>query len=169
MSTMYKMIIPLLHKDLTKDDVNPDKGFVDIFSEDINRPYYDNCIFLMYKWDTTETSYFRREKFKSLGIVKNERIICINNTYYVVFTITITNPEIKRILKGLKVSNYADKMRIIKFWNFEEGDVNTVMFTSDVMFNYEHKIIPEEDYRGEDETEKGLVIPKGIADPFLFI
>lgn len=149
MSTMYKTIIPLLGDCLKKEDFTEDAGFVDVFSEDINRPYLDNHIFLMYKFDTKESSWFRNKRFMDSGIVQNSKMMRINNTCYIVYAIPIINNQVKRIHKGLNVSTYDDKMKIVKFWNFEEGDVNTLMFKPGATFNYEHKTIPEEDYAEE--------------------
>ena len=165
MSTMYKMIVPLLHKEITKDDIDPKKGFIGIYSKDTNRPYITDCIFLVYKFDTTENSFFRESKFAELGITKNKKLTYINGICYKVFAIPITNSDIKRLLKGLMVSSYDNKSRIIKFWNFDEGDINKIMFTPGSTFNYEESSIPEEDYMGEDENENGLRIPCGNLGP----
>lgn len=172
MSTMYKMIIPLLNDCLKKEDFSEEAGFTDAFSMDINRPYLDNHIFLMYRFDTKESTWFRNKRFMDSGMVQNRKLIRINNTCYIVYAIPIINNQVKRIHKGLNVSTYDDKMKIVKFWNFEEGDVNTQMFKPGATFNYEHKTIPEEDYnekRAQLRVYKKAEVPSiGIPTFFVF-
>ena len=42
------MIIPLIDESFTTDDFSKEAGFIDAFDTDINKPYLDNHIFLMY-------------------------------------------------------------------------------------------------------------------------
>ena len=170
MSTMYKMIIPLLSDCFKKEDFTEEAGFVDAFSEDINRPYLDNHIFLMYKFDTKESTWFRNKRFEESGVIQSSKTMCTNNTCYTVYAIPIVNSEVKRIQKGLNISKYNDKMKVVKFWNFEEGDVNAQMFKPNATFNHEHKIIPEEDYL-EEQSElrvyKKAEVPSVGAPAFI--
>ena len=68
MSLQMKLIIPLLDKSLTKEDISPEAGFVDAYNYDINRPALENCVFLMYDaYTRTPESNRRYGKFEKLS------------------------------------------------------------------------------------------------------
>ena len=76
---LAKLIIPLLDDNITREDVSPNSGFVGIYTEDINKPYLDNHIFLLYDSEVnTIEAMNRHKKFKLLDdIYKN----CVTATY----------------------------------------------------------------------------------------
>ena len=43
-----KLIIPLLDDNIVLEDVSEESGFVNAYTDDINKPFYDNHIFLLY-------------------------------------------------------------------------------------------------------------------------
>ena len=86
MNAAYKLIIPLLDKNLTLEDISPEAGFIDVFSEDINKPYLDNHIFLLY--DLTNTSakaYSRNKKLESSKKLYDKYIITISGNEFIVY------------------------------------------------------------------------------------
>lgn len=164
MSTMYKMIIPLLSDEFSNEDFSDNAGFCGIYSEDINRPYERNCIFLLYEFSkATVESYNRFVKFDKLPEIKNKRVVKIDNNLYWLYTIHILDSEVKRIQNGLGASNYKTSLKIAKFWNFKEGDINYMLSNKENVYNYAPSIVPEEDY---EPTRKDLLSKKGLEVPF---
>ena len=74
-----KLIIPLLDDNIVLEDVSEESGFVNAFTDDINKPFYDNHIFLLYKSVDTIESLRRFQKFNKLTTIHNIRYITINN------------------------------------------------------------------------------------------
>lgn len=148
MSTMLKLIIPLLDETFTKEDFSPEAGFIDAFTEDINKPYIDNCIFLMYSAEfPTSKASDTMHKLRSSKYFYNSRLIYIKGVPYELYAISIVNENVRRLLKGLRISKYEDIMKVIRFWDYKEGDVNTYAFNPTVVAGNLPHSVPEEDYR----------------------
>ena len=131
------------------DDLSYESGFIDAFSSDINRPYLDNHIFLLYlaKTDTKE-SYNRMSKFKELNNLYNETEITLKGHLCKLYTFAITSTAIQRILNNMLMLNNDEKLRIIKFWKCTDNDVNNYM-VNQLEYNlhsYIPNIVPEQDY-----------------------
>ena len=173
MSTMYKLIIPLLDDGFSKEDFTEEAGFLGAYTDNMNTPYITDCIFLVYEFNKlTKESYMRNVKFMELKSIHNKRFARINNKSCYIYAVTIIDPQVKRILKGLKPSNYKTIEKILKFWNFEDGDVNTCCFSPTKTFYYGRASVPEEDYiqQEHDLTQKGIEIPKTESQsPLSFI
>lgn len=175
MSTMMKLIIPLLDDSFTKEDFTEEAGFVDAFTDDINRPYIENCIFLMYKADSyTNKSVDTMHKMLGSKCLYNSRLIFINGVGYKLYAISIVNESVRRLLKGLRIPKYSDTMKVIKFWEYKEGDVNTYAFNpTSVVGNIPHSV-PEEDYRMTAEEMRqakkaGIPVNRNLSLSSLYI
>ena len=94
-----KLIIPLLDDNILLEDVSEESGFVNAYTDDINKPFYDNHIFLLYKSVDTIESLRRFQKFNKLTTIHNIRYITINNEHYIVYTFVKINKDINNILK----------------------------------------------------------------------
>lgn len=128
MSTLMKLIIPLLDDNITKEDVSDEAKFVDGFLLDRNRPTLDNHVFLMYKCDiSTTTALDRNDKFKDLQSLYSSKVFYFNQIPYKIYTFPRVNPAIRRILSGEAPRLYKDASRILKFWKGEDEDVNRIL------------------------------------------
>ena len=60
-------ILPLIDDSITLDDISINSGFINAYTEDINRPYLEDKVFLLYdsKVNTAE-SMNRFRKFRDL-------------------------------------------------------------------------------------------------------
>lgn len=149
MSYFFKFILPLLDENLTKDDIEPEAGFVDMYSKDINRPYLDNHYFLLYKNDITTTKEFERDKkFKDLKTISGTYFISIKGIRYKLYAFTVADNTIRYMSKGSMLLSSDKKLRIYKFWNFTDDEVNEHMCNnaSCTSYKFEKKILPEQDY-----------------------
>ena len=68
-----KLIVPLLDDNIVLEDVSEESGFVNAYTDDINKPFYDNHIFLLYKSVDTIESLRRFQKFNKLTTIHNIR------------------------------------------------------------------------------------------------
>ena len=154
MSRHFKAIIPLLGESITMDDIDTKKGFRGMFSYDINRPYLDNHVFLVYSRVTTGTSIERDKRLKSLFCFYNRKVIKIKGISFLCYCFVCYKPSIKAILSNKWCISDSDKLRIFKFWDFTDDSINDYMLhPSDILFSetYEPVVIPEWDYVEEYE------------------
>lgn len=160
MSLHYKLIIPLIDNGIKLSDLSAQSGFVNIFSEDINRPYLDNHIFLLYSSTVLTNEAFEREaRFKTLKSYYNMYEVEIGGMAFVLYAFVILNKSIKNIMSGSVTLSIDDKNRINAFWNLSDRDVNTYMLNPlYVMYSkFVNNVVPEEDYRPDNlilENEK---------------
>ncbi len=75
-----KLMIPLLDKNIRKEDLTKEAGFVDAYVFDKNRPAIDNCIFLMYDLSKTTKETGQREHHfaNCTNIYRSAELICKN-------------------------------------------------------------------------------------------
>lgn len=155
MSLHFKLIIPLLDNAITKADLSEKAGFVGAYSEDINRPYLDNHIFLLYAYNVlTNEAIETWKKLKEARNLYNVYKFKIKNIPFIMFAFTIINKSIKHIIYDSIALNKNEKMRIISFWNLQDADINRYMLNPKcVMYNkFVNNVIPEQDYEPELEV-----------------
>ena len=142
-----KLIIPLLDDNITLEDISEESGFVNAFTEDINKPYYDNHIFLLYKSVDTIESLRRFQKFNILETIHNIRYITINKEHYIVYTFVKINKDINNILKCGQCFNPKDALEINNFWKDIDNDLFQRLFIPQYEYSKDIKdVLPEEDY-----------------------
>lgn len=149
MSYHLKFIVPLLDDEITIDDLTPEAGFVDAYTDDINRPYLDNHIFLLYIANlNSKPSYNRTMKFKNLKSLYNVVDVRIKGTLCKVYAFCITDPAIKYITKNLFALSDSDKLKILKFWKTTDDDVNEFFVKNIDIVNhsFNRTSVPEWDY-----------------------
>lgn len=148
MSTSLKFIIPLLDNNLTLDDISNKAGFIGAFTQDINRPYLDHHIFLVYVVGiATLESKNRFDKFKTLKTISNTKYMNIKGRTYIVYAFPIINKAIDHIIGNSLMLSKDDKMRIICFWQLKDRDINDFMISSFYLIGeFKEAVLPEEDY-----------------------
>ena len=113
-------ILPLVDDSITLDDVSTNSGFINAYTEDINRPYLEDKVFLLYdsKVNTVE-SMNRFRKFRDLDTLYNMKYIQINKHPYTVYC--FSNPTNKKDISSLisigKKIKTNESFKLIKFWN----------------------------------------------------
>lgn len=147
MSNITKVIIPLVDDKLSLEDFSNKEGFEDIYFEDINRPYLDDHIFLMYNWsDNKSTKIFY--KFRNLKSFYGYKIIYINRVPHVVYIFT-SNSLINRLKRGTAILRDINKLRILQFWQFKDAWVALNVARGTVTSDPPVGSVPEEDYLPE--------------------
>lgn len=147
MSNLAKVILPLIDDNISLEDIAEDTGFVGIYTEDINRPYLDDHVFLMYNWnDVMSTKVFY--KFKNMSSFYGYKIIYLKGIPYIVYTFT-SNSLINRLKKGVAILRDVNKLRILQFWQFKDAWVALNVARGTVTDDSPRDILPEEDYMPE--------------------
>lgn len=165
MSTLEKLIIPFLSDSITREDVSEEAGFLHLYTSDINRPYMDDCIFLLYDVETkTKEARLREFKFRSLKEISYSKCIRINNKYYMLYIFPIINKDIERFKNGLRHSSKDGFIKILKFWNGSDEKITEYLMGTLLSYDHTDISVPEEDYivtlqeRRLNKKGEGLVI-----------
>lgn len=151
LNDVTRYIVPLLDDHLVLDDISEESGFVNAYTEDINRPYlYDN-VFLMYKSKAnTMESMNRYRKFKQLDTIHNTKYIKIKNEHYTVYTFNKVKyrKDIRDLLIGGECFNLQAKQNISSFWgSHAPSDLTFRLFLPQYRIGEPIKaILPEEDF-----------------------
>ena len=147
MSNIAKVILPLVDNDISLDDISEKTGFIAMYTEDINRPYLDDHIFLLYNWsDKKSTEVFY--KFRELPSFYGYKIIYLKGVPYVVYTFT-SNSLINRLKKGTAILRDINKLRVLQFWQFKDAWVSLNVMRGTVAGDPLQDVLPEEDYMPE--------------------
>jgi len=150
MSNIIKAIIPLIDENISLDYIT-DPTFVGCYTEDINRPYLDDHIFLMYEWDDNKSTKIFY-KIKSLKSFYGYKIMYINGKSYIIYTFT-SNPLINRVKTGAVILRDVNKLRILRFWQFTDDWVTNNIMRGTIICDPSLDTVPEEDYLYEDDED----------------
>ena len=168
MSTQMKLIIPLLDNSIKKEYLTEEAGFVNAYTWDKNKPYIDNCIFLMYKTPPeTELSKERAFILSGLSSLYKMYYIKSNNNYYLVYAISIIDKDIRQLLKGLRHTKQTSFSRILQFWGGDDLQVLKYLNKNLSSYTCTGESVPEEDINpmlseyNIQKNPQGLVISRG--------
>lgn len=154
-------IVPLLDDNLTWVDLTLESGFINAFTTDINRPYLEDKVFLVYDSSVnTIESLTRFRKFSHLDTIYNIRYITINKKHYTVYC--FSNPKYKkdiRCLQDIGKTYSSDAMlEINRFWNgVNVPELAMRLFYPNYRFGERIEAeLPEEDYYSYEESDDSL-------------
>lgn len=153
MSKLKKVVFPLIDDGLSADDLSEETGFVDMYFEDINRPYLDNHLFLLYNWDDKKSSKVFY-KYKKLPTFYGYKVMYINKIPYIVYTFT-SNSLINRLKNGTAILRDINKQRILQFWQFSDAWITLNVMRGTVICDPPEDSVPEEDFMPDAETING--------------
>lgn len=137
----------MLDEDFRQEDFSSDNGFIEAYSEDINRPYLDGHIFLMYKFfDGNEKHVERDIRFTHMKTFHSRKVIRINKISYILYTFCAFGDEILRIRQGFIPMGKKNKMKIFMFWGIKDEFINRLVFSRMLSFDKSGISVPEEDY-----------------------
>ena len=169
MTNLIKLAIPLIDQSLTLKDISKEMGFVDAYFEDINRPYLDYHIFLLYDANAKGVGvYDTMQKLKGLASFYGLRVIYINKKPYYLYTFT-SNTAIDNLHNGRIWLNENNKLRVLQFWQFKDCWVSTNVMRGTMACEPDRSSVPEEDYQPEfklGQNDKGGTLVLS-APPFL--
>lgn len=147
MSLQEKMIVSLIDATSIKKEDFSSSLFKGFYNSNINSPFLDNHIFILFEYKTNAESVDRDARFlKSPNLYKSE-FVKIKNQNCVLYTFCITNSAIKDILNNSMSLKADDLLKIYKFWNFEDKDINNYTIKQKVDKLFVDKEVPEYDYQ----------------------
>lgn len=151
MSKLLKLIIPLTDNNFTLKNTFNNEGFIDACDYDINQPYKENCIFLIY--DGLYMADKGKELHKSLKAMssfKDWRRSWINGKYVHIYTFALVNIEGKSMISNRinDVSTPKNLFRILRFWK-GDAEILSHLILKEKWNKCKVSSVPEEDYRGK--------------------
>lgn len=158
MSKLLKLVLPLVSETFTLKNTFNNKGFIDACDYDINYPYKEDCIFLIYDglYMATEGKSLHNS-FKEMPTFKDWRKSWINGKYVHIYTFAIINIEAKYITREKTPDINSDKnlFRILRFW---KGDVDILkhVILKEKWNKSKTSSVPEEDYHNKLGEELDL-------------
>lgn len=148
-----KLIIPLLDDSLTKEDFSKSAGFIEGYTYNKNNPNLLSHVFLLYKRDRdTYENAKTIEKLNNLKSLYKWKTIRVGGKFYILYTISLVGPTLKKLLQGIPSFNEEDIKKTLKFWNMEEDDVNRILLGINPLLVIDNTSVPEEDYSIPDIT-----------------
>lgn len=150
-------IVPLIDDNITLRDLSPESGFINAYTSDINRPYLEDKVFLLYDSEVnTKESLERYLKFRALDTIYNIRYITINKHHYIVYC--FNNPTYRKDISNLRLNGktYSAKAKaeIVNFWNnVPVPELTLRLFIEHYRFgDCISAQLPEEDYYPYEES-----------------
>lgn len=150
MSIHYKLLIPLLDSNLTKEDLSPEAGFVEAYSNDINKPWLNSQIFLLYEDKDTRASHMRMIHFKECNCVYSTEFVIIESKPYTIYAIALPQKELLSILSNSFILSNEQRLKIGKFWMFSDTEINSYLMNPLYLLErFERKSLPEVEPKGD--------------------
>lgn len=113
-------IIPLIDDNITLEDISVESGFINAYTEDIDRPYLTDKIFLLYDSSiVTIESTNRFAKFQNLDTLHHSKYIKINKKHCILYCFTIVKykKDIDSLKEIGKVYKPEAALEINRFWH----------------------------------------------------
>lgn len=155
MTNFEKILLPLVVKNISKEDICPESGFIDTYTVDVDRPSWQNEFFIVYNdFIRSEKSINRARKFENSGNLKRVYVKCINNKPCIVYSFWIDR-TLKRLYDGVFILNAKQKFKVAQFWGASD-EIFDIVLGSTVQSTVEHKM-PLADYQKSiGEKLKGI-------------
>ena len=155
MTNFEKILLPLVVKNISKEDICPESGFIDTYTVDVDRPSWQNEFFIVYNdFIRSEKSINRARKFENSGNLKRVYVKCINNKPCIVYSFWIDR-TLKKLYDDTFILNAKQKFKIAQFWGASD-EIFDIVLNSTVQSSVEHKM-PLADYQKSiGEKLKGI-------------
>ena len=146
MITHKKLIVPLLDGGFTSDLFTPKAGFVDLYTDDINSPWLDNHVFLLYLADLSDIdNYKRHEKMLQMKNLCCYRYVRIQGVLLLEYAFCRVTNSIRQLLKGRNILTDNEKYDILQFWDNDHAVCMAI--STNMSFDPCNAVVPEQDYR----------------------
>lgn len=165
MQLQFKIIIPLLDPNISKEDLSPEAGLIDVYSSDINRPWLTRHIFLLYEDKPTKESKHREVHFIKASHIWTTKIVNIDGKVYTLYTACISNDELFKFYESWGYLTFGQRAFLFLFWDDQE--VTQFAEFPVLKVPFESKTIPEVKARDESwifgQESIGLSVDKPNA------
>lgn len=155
MTNFEKILLPLVVKNISKEDICPESGFIDTYTVDVDRPSWQNEFFIVYNdFIRSEKSINRARKFENSGNLKRVYVKCINNKPCIVYSFWIDR-TLKKLYDDTFILNAKQKFKVAQFWGASD-EIFDIVLNRTVQSSVEHKM-PLADYQKSiGEKLKGI-------------
>lgn len=155
MTNFEKILLPLVVKNISKEDICPESGFIDTYTVDVDRPSWQNEFFIVYNdFIRSEKSINRARKFENSGNLKRVYVKCINNKPCIVYSFWIDR-TLKKLYDDTFILNSKQKFKVAQFWGASD-EIFDIVLDSTIQSSIEHKM-PLADYQKSiGEKLKGI-------------
>ena len=118
MSDTASYLFPLISDNLKQEDLAENTGFVDVYTYDIDRPYMEDCVFVLYKDLNTIEHFNCVTKLEKLDTYYSKKYITLNNVPHTLYAFKNAK-RLKDVRNYIDFGNYVSlnsKLRIYDFW-----------------------------------------------------
>lgn len=118
MSNATRYLFPLISDKVTRQDLIEKTGFVDVYTTDIDRPYMEDCVFVLYKRVNTEEYFKCTSKLESLESYFGKKYLLLDNVPHIMYTFKNAK-KLKDIKNYIEIGNLVSldtKLKIYEFW-----------------------------------------------------
>ena len=111
-----RYILPFLFNN--KEIFCDEYGFINAYSSDINRPYLDNHVFILFEYDPSKYDHINKYVRKNKYFYDSKHIF-INGVFYIEYIMVIIDN--KSLINNIKEGEFSsisteDRFKIINFW-----------------------------------------------------
>ena len=132
MSKFAKVIMPLIEKNLKLDDFSEESGFIDVYTEDPDKPGDYRSIYFVVNDDVRNVlSIDRARRFIKSASLKSVYTKRCNNIPYMVYKFSMT-PSTYKMKNGVISLTLEEKARILQFWGLT-SDIGRLLLCNNTL------------------------------------
>jgi len=132
MSKFAKVVMPLIEKNLKLDDFSAESGFIDVYTEDPDRPGDYRSIYFVVNNDVRNAlSIDRARRFTKSASLKGVYTKRCNNIPYMVYKFGMT-PSIYKMKNGVISPTFDERARILQFWGLT-SDIGRLLLSNSTL------------------------------------
>lgn len=132
MSKFAKVVMPLIEKNLKLDDFSDESGFIDVYTEDPDRPGNYRSIYFVVNDDVRNAlSIDRARRFIKSPNLKGVFIKRCNNVPYMVYEFNMT-PSAYKMKDGVISPTLEERTQILQFWGLT-SDIGRLLLSNSTL------------------------------------
>lgn len=132
MSKFAKVVMPLIEKNLKLDDFSDESGFIDVYTEDPDRPGNYRSIYFVVNDDVRNAlSIDRARRFIKSPNLKGVFTKRCNNIPYMVYEFNMT-PSTYKMKDGVISPTFEERTQILQFWGLT-SDIGRLLLSNSTL------------------------------------
>ena len=132
MSKFAKVVMPMIEKNLKLDDFSVESGFVDVYTEDPDKPGDYRSIYFVVNDDVRNAlSIDRARRFVKSPSLKGVYTKRCNNMPYMVYKLSMT-PSTYKMKDGVISPTLEERTQILQFWGLT-SDIGRLLLSNNTL------------------------------------
>ena len=132
MSKFAKVVMPLIEKNLKLDDFSVESGFIDVYTEDPDKPGDYRSIYFVVNDDVRNAlSIDRARRFAKSPNIKGVYTKRCNNIPYMVYKFSMT-PSTYKMKDGVISPTLEERTQILQFWGLT-SDIGRLLLSNNTL------------------------------------